>query len=75
MTLPVCESGSCVGVVQWLKVKLYDGVTYENMPGKIASHWPTPIYTFDRAIEISKGHSLKLKATLYEDGFWIDQLK
>ena len=70
LNLTVQESGLCHGVIQWLGVKIFKHIKYENKPGELGSHWPTPIYLFDEPIEVFKGQVLKIKATLFEDNLW-----
>ena len=68
--IKVTESGPCLGIIQWLKVCLFADIEYENKPGEIASHWPTPIYLFDRPIKVTAGQVLEVRACLLEDSVW-----
>ena len=69
------ESGLCLGLIQWLKVQLFANIEYENKPGETASHWPTPIYLFDRPIEVTAGQVLEVSAVLFEDSVWFYHLE
>ena len=41
--LEVIESGICIGIIQWLRLKLYNDVFFENKPSNISSGWVHPI--------------------------------
>tara|TARA_B110000483_G_C18173440_1_gene534106 strand:- start:489 stop:2213 length:1725 start_codon:yes stop_codon:yes gene_type:complete len=73
--LKVNKDGLCLGLIQWLKVRLYKEIEYENIPGKNSSHWPTPVYTFDKPLKVKIGDILQIKAFLGEDRLWFHHLK
>ena len=64
------KSGRCVGLIQWMSVKLYEDIKYENVPGDVSSHWSTPIYLFDEPIRIKVGDKVSIKAFLGKDSVW-----
>ena len=64
-----------MGLIQWLWVHLYKGITYENLPGDSSSHWPTPIYLFDEPVILTKGDTIHIKALLGEDDVWFYKLE
>lgn len=68
------KSGLCIGLIQWLKIQLYQDIIYENYPGKSNSHWPNSIYLFDEPIEIQTGDSIQIKAFLGNDSTWFHKL-
>ena len=71
--LKVNQDGLCLGVIQWMKIQLYKDIEYENNPGKYLSdstHWPTPIYLFDKPIKVKKGEVLKIKSFLGLNNVW-----
>ena len=72
--LKASESGLCLGVIQWLRIQLFKDIEYENNPGEITSHWPTPIYLFDRPVEVVAGQILEIRAALFENAVWFDHL-
>ena len=74
LSLKVTESGLCLGVIQWLRVQLFDNIEYENAPGETTSHWPTPVYLFDQPIEVTAGQILEVRAVLLEDSIWFYHL-
>lgn len=75
ITLTAKESGLCYGIVQWLKVQIFQDIIYENEPGKLNSHWPTPVYRFAEPINLVLGQEVKIKAKLFEDYVWFQQYK
>ena len=69
------RAGECAGVIQWLKVRLFDDIEYENNPVAIyrsnsVSGWKTPVFRFDNPVNVKSGQSLNVKATLTEDYSW-----
>ena len=75
LNLNVHESGLCIGIIQWIKVKFFKDNSYENKPGEITSHWPTPVYLFDKPVEVIAGQILKIHAKLFEDSVWFYHLE
>ena len=75
LTLKANRSGVCLGIIQWLKVQLIKDIEYENNPTEITSHWPTPIYAFEKPVEIIEGKEIKIRAILSEDTVWFCQLE
>ncbi len=71
------KAGSCAGVIQWLKVQLYDDIEYQNNPvemhqSKSVSGWKTPIFKFNDPVNVAKGQLLNIQATLHEDFSWFN---
>ena len=69
------RSGCCAGVIQWLKVQLYDNIEYQNNPLEMyrsnsVSGWKTPIFMFNDPVNVAKGQRLNIQATLTEDYSW-----
>ena len=69
------REGFCAGLVQWIKVRLFEDIVYENNPVEIfksdvATGWRTPIYRFDKPLYVEKGQIINVKAALYEDKVW-----
>ena len=73
LSLKAHKSGLCYGVIQWLGLKIFKDIKYENRPGEIPSHWSTPIYSFNEPIYIVDGQEITIKATLLEDKVWFSQ--
>ena len=70
LQLEANKNGTCVGIIQWMSVKLYEDIQYENIPGDVSSHWSTPIYLFDKPIKIRVGDRVSIKAFLGKDSVW-----
>ena len=73
--IEVNRAGGCAGVIQWLKVQLYDDIEYQNNPVEMyrsnsVSGWKTPIFMFNAPVNVTKGQSLNIKATLKENYSW-----
>ena len=71
------QDGLCLGIIQWMKIKLYKDIEYENIPGTEfagRSHWPTPLYLFDKPVTVKKGNVLKIRAILGDDNVWFGLL-
>jgi len=71
--LKVNKDGLCLGIIQWMKIQLYKDIEYENSPSGYldsSTHWPTPIYLFDKAVSVKKGDVLKIRASLDIDNLW-----
>jgi type II protein arginine methyltransferase len=73
LQLRVCADGICLGLIQWLRLQLFRDVGYENDPSKDSSHWPTPIYLFEKPIRVRIGDIVEVRAALTEDSVWFDQ--
>ena len=74
--LKVSKSGICSGLITWINVNLYENIYLENNPSCFNnSHWSTPIYTFEKPLEFSKGDIITIKATLLEDKVWFELIK
>ena len=75
--IEVNRTGVCAGVIQWLKVQLYDDIEYQNNPVEMyrsnsVSGWKPMIFRFNDPINVTKGQSLNIQATLTEDYSWFD---
>ena len=47
--------------------KTYVELEYENKPGEVNSHWPTPFYRFEKPIKLKKGDLIEINAFLDKD--------
>lgn len=55
--------GRCHGVVQWIKLDLGAGVTFENAPFSAnRSHWLPTFYPFPAAVEVKPGDVVRVLA-------------
>ena len=72
LNFTVLETGLCFGLIQWVGIQIFRNIEYENKPGEVTSHWPTPVYLFDSPLEVTMGQILKVRATLFTDSIWFD---
>jgi type II protein arginine methyltransferase len=58
------RAGRCFGVVQWLRLDLIEGVSYENRPsrGTTCDGWGHMLYRFSAPIELKAGDRVRLLA-------------
>ena len=70
LNLTVQKSGTCLGVIQWLGIQIFKDIEYQNKPGEIISHWPTPIYMFESPKAVIAGDVIKIRASLFKDAVW-----
>ena len=73
LEIKACKSGICLGLISWLKLKLYENIEFENNPSEsCTSGWVNPIYKFNQPLKIIKGQLIKVKATLLNDSVWYE---
>ncbi|MCR6646058.1 MAG: tetratricopeptide repeat protein [Terricaulis sp.] len=63
---PIVAPGLCYGVLQWLRLDLAPGVSYENHPMDTVSVWNKRLYSFPAPVDVAVGDVLKLRV-------WQDQ--
>ena len=73
--MEVNRAGACAGLVQWIKIQLYDDIEYQNNPTEMyrsnsVSGWNTPIFKFIEPIDVKSGDILDINASLQEDSVW-----
>ena len=74
--IPIIESGTCLGIITWNKVNLYQNIYLENKPGASKnSHWKNLIYTFKKPMKVKKGELIQIKASLLEDSVWFELIE
>ena len=60
-------SGTCQGVLQWLRLELMEGVDFENHPettqAGASQHWAPVFYSFSEPIALARGQSVSLKVS------------
>lgn len=75
-SVKVAANKACkvVGVIQWLKLQLAQGVIYENAPPDGAmSHWPVHFIAFSRSTEVSAGDIVTFNAGYPTGQLWFWQ--
>jgi type II protein arginine methyltransferase len=57
-------TGTCYGVIQWLRIDVAPGVRFENHPSqpRLVSNWQHTVYGFDAPIQLQQGDSLRIAA-------------
>ena len=61
--IPVTKSGSCSGIIQWIKCYSEDNVFFENHPKRLEKnmpHWYHVHYPFDDIINVKEGEMVRL---------------
>ena len=72
--IPVTKSGSCCGIIQWIKCYSEDNVFFENHPEryeKSMSHWYHVYYPFNELIDIKEGETVRLKVEHNHENIFI----
>ncbi len=59
----VSGGGRIDGVLQWLRLDLAPGITYENAPGGAWSNWGLRLHRFDTPIETHAGDTVVIDAS------------
>ena len=56
LRIPVKKSGCCYGIIQWIYLRLYGEIIFENHPIKqqSASAWFPMFYRFEQPVELSR---------------------
>ena len=72
--LKATRSGICLGILQWLNIQIFKNISYENKPGEVSSHWPTPFYKFEQPIKVEVGDVLEINSFLAEDDIFFYKL-
>ena len=73
LEIKILKNGICLGLITWLKLNLYQDISFENNPNQTqTSGWATPIYKFNQPLELSIGEIIKIKATLLNDKVWYE---
>lgn len=57
MRIPVTAAGSCLGIVQWIRLEMYEDILFENHPSvkAPASGWTRCAYVFPEPMELKPG--------------------
>ena len=63
LSIPVTKSGSCSGVIQWLKCYVDDNVFFENHPESLQKNmsWPHIHYPFNGLVDVKEGETIHLR--------------
>ena len=66
------KKGRSYGIIQWIKLGMYNGLKYENHPANLtkATSWPKFLYVFDEPIELSIGQKVVITAKHNRDAVY-----
>ena len=58
------DEGTCVGLVQWIRLAIDDEITIENRPGGAGghSHWHASLYRFLAPVAVTAGQRVHVRA-------------
>ena len=62
ISIEAIQNGKCYGVIQWIKIGMKNGLSYENNPSKLtnASSWQQVLYLFEEPIELKIGNKVSI---------------
>lgn len=61
MRIPVTASGRAIGIVQWMHIDLWEGVTFDNHPdGYADGGWLQVLHSFPEPIDVVAGEHLDI---------------
>ncbi len=75
LRIQVSRSGICHGILQWLRLRLYDDIFYENAPDGSATqhtehrtdrtegHWRWALHTFPEPLHLQAGQTLDIQVS------------
>ncbi|MBL8644299.1 MAG: tetratricopeptide repeat protein, partial [Rhodospirillaceae bacterium] len=55
VTMTATSSGRCYGVLQWIRIGLAPGISYENHPRDTQSVWNKVLYAFPAPVDVEAG--------------------
>tara|TARA_E500000178_G_C16990415_1_gene740500 strand:- start:206 stop:1627 length:1422 start_codon:yes stop_codon:yes gene_type:complete len=73
LNIDIQRSGECMGIAQWMRLNLAEGVSFENSPGS-DSHWRIICYLFPRSICVRAGDILPVQMTVLKDAIWFQAI-
>lgn len=63
LSIPVTASGRAIGIVQWMHIDLWDGVTFDNHPDDYHDGgWLQVLHSFPEPIDVVAGEVLNIAA-------------
>ncbi|PSJ42093.1 50S ribosomal protein L11 methyltransferase [Allosphingosinicella deserti] len=61
LSIPVTESGRAIGIVQWMHIDLWPGVTFDNHPDRYSDGgWLQVLHSFPEPIEVVAGETVDI---------------
>jgi type II protein arginine methyltransferase len=64
MEVAATQRGLCLGLIQWIRIELGQGIVFENHPARrrAVSNWQHTIYGFDEPVLVEEGQVLPVNA-------------
>lgn len=63
LRIPVTASGRAIGIVQWMHIDLWEGVTFDNHPDRCTDGgWLQVLHSFPAPIDVVAGETLDIAA-------------
>jgi len=77
LRVPVTRPGRCAGILQWIWLKLADGVEFENRPDTTdpASGWQTGVFLPKAPVELSEGETVDVRVFHDLHNVWMKMLR
>jgi type II protein arginine methyltransferase len=61
LQIPVTASGRAIGIVQWMHIDLWQGVSFDNHPDHYADGgWLQVLHSFPEPIDVTAGETLDI---------------
>lgn len=61
LSIPVTASGRAIGIVQWMRIDLWPGVTFDNHPDRYSDGgWLQILHSFPQPIDVVAGETLDI---------------
>jgi len=71
----VTAPGRCYGVLQWIRIELSPGISYENHPKTTQSVWNKVLYAFPEPFDVSPGERVRVQLWHSESHFYLTGAK
>lgn len=84
VTATITAPGTCLGLIQWIRVYLDEETTYENpprpdlalhpVPDQDVSHWANVFFRFDQPTDVAAGDEIRMAVARTARGIVVDRL-
>jgi len=71
LDIPITETGSAEGILQWVRHGFPDGTAYENMP-ELKCNWPPIFRPFVAPVPVRAGQRLRIRVACTETEIFLD---
>ncbi len=63
LSIPVTASGRAIGIVQWMRIDLWPGISFDNHPDRYSDGgWLQILHSFPQPIDVTAGETLDIAA-------------